>query len=104
MSEYNFDNVLVALQNVQDNSTFLKVLIDIRKGVDAECPQNKANITKLRDRGLRRIISSLETPKKTIINVALSILGNCCLDANCARDVVSQVTSQAGHLLSQLYR
>ena len=94
MSSSTFDDVLTSLQSVQDSTKLLKLLIEVRKRVDVDCAKNNDNITKIRERGsFKQIISSLQTSKKGIINVSLSILGNCCLDARCARDVVCYVTS-----------
>ncbi|XP_015834209.1 uncharacterized protein LOC103312501 isoform X2 [Tribolium castaneum] len=91
MSSNNFDEVLSSLQDAQDSAKLLKILIDVRKKVDADCPKNKENICKIREKGcFKQIVASLQTSKKSTINVSLSILGNCCLDAKCARDVISQ--------------
>lgn len=87
MSNNNFDEVLTSLENVQDSKKLLKLLIDIRKKVDADCLGN--NIGKIREKGaFKHIVSSLQTSNTSIINVSLSILGNCCLNAQCSRDVV----------------
>ncbi|RZC36130.1 uncharacterized protein BDFB_007081 [Asbolus verrucosus] len=89
MANNNFDEILASLQNVQDNSKLLKILINIRKDVD--WPKNRDNITKLQEKGsLKEVVSVLQTSKKGIIDVSLSILGNCCLDSRCARDVVNK--------------
>lgn len=90
MCPNGFDNILTALEDAPDHPKLLKLLIDIRKRVDADCPKNKENVTKIREKGsFKFIISSFHTSKRSIINVSLSILGNCCLDQKCARDVVS---------------
>ncbi|KAJ3660989.1 hypothetical protein Zmor_005414 [Zophobas morio] len=104
MSSSTFDDVLTSLQSVQDSTKLLKLLIEVRKRVDVDCAKNNDNITKIRERGsFKQIISSLQTSKKGIINVSLSILGNCCLDARCARDVVTQygILSNLNQLLKR---
>lgn len=87
MSETKFDGALCALNKPQDERTLLKILLTIRKEV--EWPKNKDNITKLREKGcLKQLITILQKQQKSVVDVVLSILGNCMMDRGCTRDVV----------------
>lgn len=88
MSNLSFDAILGGLQTEEDSSKLLKLLVDTRKHVD--WPIHRDNIHKLRDsNGLKKIVSYLSTSKKAVLDVCLSILGNCCMEHKCARDAVS---------------
>lgn len=88
MSNLRFDDILSSLQTEEDSSKILKLLVDTRKHVD--WPIHRDNIHKLRDsNGLKKIVSYLSTSKKAVLDVCLSILGNCCMEHKCARDAVS---------------
>lgn len=88
MSEAKFEGALCALNKPQDERTLLKILLTIRKEV--EWPKNKDNITKLREKGcLKQLIIILQKQQKSVLDVTLSILGNCMMDRGCTRDVVS---------------
>lgn len=90
MSEGKFEVVLCALNKPQDDRTLLKILSTIRKEV--EWPKNKDNITKLREKGcLKYLITILQKQQKSLLDVTLSILGNCMMDRGCTRDVVSDL-------------
>ncbi|XP_056648597.1 uncharacterized protein LOC130453034 [Diorhabda sublineata] len=82
-----FGDLLKALTKEQSSKSILKILSSIRKGV--EWPKNKSNIDKIREMGsLKYFIINLNSRHKHIVDVSLSILGNACMDYNCARDLV----------------
>ncbi|KAJ8954094.1 hypothetical protein NQ318_004399 [Aromia moschata] len=87
MSEDKFEAALGCLNVAQENRTLLKLLVTIRKYV--EWPKNKENIAKLRDKGcLKQLVAVLQCQQKNVLDVTLSILGNCTMDKGCTRDVV----------------
>lgn len=87
MSEINFDEALNALSKPQDSKTLLNILIIIRKEVD--WPKHKEQIMKLRQKGCIRQFLKMLNMNRNIIDICLSILGNCVMDKGCARDAVS---------------
>lgn len=88
MSECYFDSVLQSLLKPQEKERLYKILVAIRNNV--EWPKDKGNITKICDGNcLKSLIICLQQPCLKIINVTLSILGNCCMDRRCARISVS---------------
>ena len=94
MSSSSFDDVLMSLQGVQNSTKLLQLLIEVKERVDVDCANSNDNITKIRESGsFKQIISSLQTSKERIIKLSLSILGHCCLDVNCAREMVCSVSS-----------
>lgn len=82
-----FENDLNALSKPQDSKNLLKILVRIRKEV--EWPKHKDHITQLRQRGCLKNFIKMFGMNKNIIDICLSILGNCIMDRGCARDVVS---------------
>lgn len=87
MSENYFESAMTSLQKHQDSHRLLKILILIRKEI--EWPRKRNNLQKLRESGcLKNIITCLQTKDGHILDVSLSILGNCCLDRDAARDLV----------------
>lgn len=88
MSDENFESTLSALSKPQETKVLLKLLAVIRKGV--EWPSNKDQVVELRVKGyLKQLISILQMSNKHILDLCLSILGNCTLEEGCARDSVS---------------
>lgn len=89
MSEGHFESALRSLQKPQDSKRLLQILVIIRKEI--EWPRNKDNMLKLRDNGcLKPIVSCLNIQNGNILDVVLSIIGNCCMERNSARDLVRQ--------------
>lgn len=83
----SFDDCLSALNKPHDNKTLFKLLLIIRKEV--EWPKHKEQIIKLYQKGcLKHLLRTFNT-KKCIIDISLSIIGNCVMNKSCARDAVS---------------
>ncbi|KAJ8913033.1 hypothetical protein NQ315_002049 [Exocentrus adspersus] len=102
MSEGKFEATLNALNKCDNEKTLLKLLLTIRK--DVEWPKNRDNIIKLREKGsLSRLVIILQKQQKTVLNVVLSILGNCFMDRGCARDIVGSynILSILNHTLKR---
>lgn len=87
MSELKFDESLDALNKPQDSKTLLKILVIIRKEV--EWPKHKDQIFKLRQKGCLKQFLKMLNMNKNIVDICLSILGNCVMEKGCARDAVS---------------
>lgn len=100
MSEIKFDEALNALNKSQDSKTLLRILIAIRNEV--EWPKHKGQIIKLRQKGCLRHFLKMLNMNKNIVDICLSILGNCIMDKGCARDAVSNALT-IGLLFSILY-
>lgn len=87
MTENNFLNALNVLKKSENNEILLKTLVTIRK--DINWTKTKDNINKLREKGcLENVAKALYTQDKHILDVSLSILGNCCMDKTTARELV----------------
>lgn len=87
MSEEYFESAIHSLQKYQDPHRLLKILVVIRKEI--EWPRNRNNMQKLRDKGcLKQVVMCLHTKNGNILDVTLSILGNCCMDSDTAKDLV----------------
>ncbi|CAH1155290.1 unnamed protein product [Phaedon cochleariae] len=100
MVDPNFEQALIGLGKKQDSKTVLKILVHIRREV--EWPKNIENITKLREKGcLKHLVGILQMPQKHILDVCLSILGNCIMDKGCARETIGtyNILSPLNHLL-----
>lgn len=87
MSKLSFDDSLNALSKPHDSKTLLQILVTIRKEV--EWPKHKEQIAKLRQNGSLRHFMKMFNMNKNILDICLSILGNCIMDKGCARDAVS---------------
>lgn len=86
MSTMKFDEALIALTKPHDSKTLLKILVRIR--TEVEWPKHKDNVLKLRQKGCLRHFLKMFGMNKNIIDICLSILGNCIMDKGCARDAV----------------
>lgn len=89
MSSVNFDETLDSLSSPQEKEHLYRLLLLIRKEV--EWPE-RDNIVKLREKGcLKHLINYLEQQNSNlnVVNVILSILGNCCMDRISAGEIVS---------------
>lgn len=95
-----FDDYLNALSKPHDSKTLLKILVSIRKQV--EWPKHKDHITQLRQTGCIRNFIKMFGMNKNIIDICLSILGNCIMDKGCARDAVS--TSGTIHINTVIFK
>lgn len=85
-----FEEYLNALNKPHDSKTLLKILLTIRKEV--EWPKHKDQISKLRQKGCLKQFIKMFNMNKNIIDICLSILGNCIMDKGCARDAVSIIS------------
>lgn len=95
MSQDKLNNALASLLTAQSSVELHKILTDIRK--DVEWPRNKDNITRIREKkSLKYIVASLNSQQRNVLNVSLSILGNCLMDRDCSRDAVSILFPQSG--------
>lgn len=83
----SFDDSLSALNKPQDNKNLMKILLIIRKEV--EWPKHKEQITKLHQKGCLKHLLRMFNMEKKIIDISLSIIGNCVMNKGCARDAVS---------------
>ncbi|CAH2008395.1 unnamed protein product [Acanthoscelides obtectus] len=100
MNETQFNTFLNALSVPQDSKSIYKLLVNIRKELD--WPQHRQNILKIRSEGcLGQLVSILQMPQRYIMDVCLSILGNCMMDKGCARDLVGihNIISSLNHIL-----
>ncbi|KAG5887936.1 hypothetical protein JTB14_003031 [Gonioctena quinquepunctata] len=98
----SFETSLGELCKKQDGKNLLKILVNIRKEV--EWPKNREHITKLRTKGcLKHLIGILQMPQKRLVDVSLSILGNCIMDKGCAREAIGtyNILSPLNHLLKR---
>ncbi|XP_018333008.1 uncharacterized protein LOC108742330 [Agrilus planipennis] len=88
MSEQGlFQSAIRSLKKPQGESRLKKILFAIRKEID--WPNKRDNIIKLREEGcLKHLVLCLQQKDTNLVDISLSILGNCCLDQSCARDVV----------------
>lgn len=87
MSEDYFESAINSLQKYQDPHRLLKILLVIRKEI--EWPRNRNNMQKLRDKGcLKQVVMCLQTKHSNVLDITLSILGNCCMDSDTAKDLV----------------
>lgn len=81
----NFLKLLSQLEKCSSTQSLYKVLVQIRTDLIKE----SEGVKLLKEKGgLKRIIKLLSKPNEKILNVALSILANCCLQEDC-RDLVS---------------
>lgn len=87
MSASKFDGALNGLCKPLDSKSLFKILILIRKEVD--WPKHKDQIVKIRQKGYLRHFLKMLHLNKNIVDICLSILGNCVMDKGCARDAVS---------------
>ncbi|CAH0547622.1 unnamed protein product [Brassicogethes aeneus] len=102
MSNQNFLNALTSLLTTVNPAELFKVLATIRK--DVEWPKDKDNITRIREKKhLKHIVGALQSNQRNVLNVALSILGNCLLDKDCSRDAVGHynILSHLNQLLKR---
>ncbi|KAF2903462.1 hypothetical protein ILUMI_02724 [Ignelater luminosus] len=100
MSEDYYESALSSLLKEQDRNRLLKILNEIRKGVEG--PNRKENVKKLYEKGcLIHIVRKLQEPHFDILNFCLSILGYCCMERVCAREAVKKfnLLQYLGHLL-----
>ncbi|VEN59858.1 unnamed protein product [Callosobruchus maculatus] len=99
-SDSQFETCLQALKVPQNSKSLFKVLVNIRK--ELEWPKDRQNILKVRTEGcLGQLVSILQMPQRYIMDVCLSILGNCMMDKNCSRDLVGayNIISPLSHIL-----
>ncbi|XP_023017846.2 uncharacterized protein [Leptinotarsa decemlineata] len=100
--EPDFDKILAGLDKKQDSKYLFKILTNIRKQV--EWPKHKEQIASFRTKGyIKHVIRTLQMPQKHIIDVSLSILGNCVLDKGCARMAIGtyNILTSLGQLLER---
>ncbi|KAL3285359.1 hypothetical protein HHI36_019467 [Cryptolaemus montrouzieri] len=87
IDSWSFDETLKVLLHSPSSSTLYKLLTAIRK--DVEWPQHKENIIKLHRSGcLKQVVTSLHSSHLHIVSVALSILGNSCMDSKSANEII----------------
>lgn len=83
-----YESALGSLLKEQEKNRLLKILNEIRKGVEG--PNRKEYVKKLYEKGcLVHIIKKLQETDLDILGFCLSILGYCCMERVCAREAVS---------------
>ncbi|KAK9877196.1 hypothetical protein WA026_016944 [Henosepilachna vigintioctopunctata] len=88
IATWTFDETLKVLSHSVNSSSLYKLLSFVRKEV--EWPQHKENINKLQHSGcLKQIVVSLRSSNLHVVNVALSILGNCCMESESTKKIIS---------------
>lgn len=94
-----FTTAVQSLKKPQDKKKLLQVLIIIRKGID-DSSTKLERYSILSELGtVKNLIGCLQLENNSILDISLSILGNCCLDAHFAKNLVStQLTKQYGKI------
>lgn len=87
-SDY-FITAVQSLRKPQDKRKLLQILIVIRKGID--CTSTKLQkLSILSDSGsIKNLIGCLQLENNNILDITLSILGNCCIHSDFAINAVS---------------
>lgn len=92
-----FESALNSLTKTQHKRRLIQILLVIRKATSG--PQQYEKITILSNKGsLKYIVGLLQNSSFNVVNTALSILGNCCMNTQCSKDLVSSVYNP--HLIS----
>lgn len=87
MDDY-FTIAVHSLRKPQDKKTLVQNLIVIRKGIDDSFTSQKFNI--LNESGcIKNLVGCLQLENNSILDITLSILGNCCIEPNFVRNAVS---------------
>lgn len=91
MAEENiFDSAMVSLKKPQETRRLLKILVALRK--EMEWPKDKLNMLKFYDTGcMKPLIVAMQRDNGSVLDVCLSILGNCAMERYISRNLVSIV-------------
>lgn len=83
MEEQELSNLIKTIKNCNSKSKLYHNLKLLRRIVN-----DKSQFTKVRELGGLRLILTLLPNKNTeIVDIILSIIGNCCTERECAREV-----------------
>ncbi|GJQ79478.1 hypothetical protein Trydic_g16331 [Trypoxylus dichotomus] len=78
-----FITAVQSLRKPQDKKKLLQILVLIRKGIDDSPTELQSILSE--SSTIKNLIGCLQLENTTILDVTLSILGNCCVDLNFAR-------------------
>lgn len=88
--ESHFDSAMVSLKKPQETRRLLKILVALRK--EMEWPRDKLNMLKFYDSGcMKQLIACMQRDNGSVLDVCLSILGNCAMERYISRNLVSSV-------------
>lgn len=83
-----FDSAMASLQKPQEPRRLLQILVALRK--EMEWPKHQWNMLKFYDMGcMKPLFRAMQRVNGSILDVCLSILGNCAMDRYIARNLVS---------------
>lgn len=89
MGESHFDSAMASLRKPQESRRLLKILVVLRK--EMEWPKDRLNMVKFYDNGcMKQLIACMQRDNGSVLDVCLSILGNCAMERYISRNLVSE--------------
>lgn len=84
-----FESAMASLKKPQETRRLLKILVVLRK--EMEWPKDQWNILKFHEMGcVKPLFAAMQRDNANILDVCLSILGNCVMHRDVAQCLVSE--------------